>query len=118
MSSTRVERLNGDIRKELMSIISTMKDPRLQCFLTIMRVDCDPDLTSAKVYLSVLDGEEATQNAIKALQKGQGYIRGELSKRLKIRRSPVFVFIKDDGAAYAQKINEIIRGINENDKKN
>lgn len=115
MASTRGERLNEDIKRELISIIGQMKDPRLQCFLTIMRVETSPDLTNAKVYLSVLEGDEACKNAIKVLQKGQGFIRGELSRRLHIKRSPEFVFIKDDGAAYAQKINEIIRDIN-NDK--
>lgn len=116
MASTRNERLNEDIKKEVISIISQMKDPRLQCFLTVMRVETAPDLTSAKVYISVLEGDEACKKAIKALQNGQGFIRGELGKRLHIKRSPEFVFIKDDGVAYAQRINEIIRNINNDDK--
>ena len=58
MASTRSERLNEDIKREIISIISQMKDPRLQCFLTVMRVETAPDLTNAKVYISVLDGEE------------------------------------------------------------
>ena len=115
MASTRSERLNEDIKREIISIISQMKDPRLQCFLTVMRVETAPDLTNAKVYISVLDGEEKCDAAIKVLNKSQGFIRGELSKRLRIRRSPEFVFVKDDGAAYAQKINEILRDINKND---
>lgn len=117
MASTKVERLNEDIKRELISIVSHMKDPRLDCFLTIMRVETSPDLTDAKVHVSVLEGDEACDNAIKALNKGQGYIRGELSRRLHIRRSPEFVFVKDEGAAYAQKINEILREIKENDNK-
>lgn len=116
MASTRGERLNEDIKRELISIVSQMKDPRLQCFLTIMRVETSPDLTNAKVYVSVLEGDEACKNAIKALAKGQGFIRGELSRRLHIKRSPEFTFVKDDGAVYAQKINDIIRDIHNHDK--
>ena len=116
MASTRSERLNEDIKREIIAIISQMKDPRLQCFLTVMRVVTAPDLTNAKVYISVLDGEEKCDAAIKVLNKSQGFIRGELSKRLRIRRSPEFVFVKDDGAAYAQRINGIIRAINNDDK--
>ena len=115
MASTKVERLNEDIRRELISIISQMKDPRLDCFLTIMRVETAPDLTNAKVHISVLEGDQACEDAIKALNKGQGFIRGELSKRLRIKRSPEFAFVKDEGAAYAQKINEILRDINKDD---
>ncbi len=116
MATAKQERLNEDIKKELISIISTMKDPRLQCFLTVMRVEAAPDLTSAKVHISVLEGEEACNNAIKALNKSQGFIRGELSKRLRIRRSPEFVFVRDDGTAYAQKINDILRDIKAENK--
>jgi ribosome-binding factor A len=112
MASARSERLNEDIKREIISIISQMKDPRLQCFLTVMRVETAPDLTNAKVYISVLDGEEKCDAAIKVLNKSQGFIRGELSKRLRIKRSPEFNFVKDDGAAYAQRINDIIRTIN------
>ena len=116
MASNKAERLNEDIKRELISIVSQMKDPRLQCFLTVMRVETAPDLTNAKVYISVLDGEEKCDAAIKVLNKSQGFIRGELSKRLRIKRSPEFVFVKDDGAAYAQRINDIIRNINNDDK--
>lgn len=112
MASTRGERLNEDIKREIISIIALMKDPRLQCFLTVMRVETSPDLTNAKVYISVLDGDDKCEAAIKVLNKSQGFIRGELSKRLHIKRSPEFNFVKDDGAAYAQRINDIIRTIN------
>ncbi len=115
MASNKAERLSEDIKRELISIVSQMKDPRLDCFWTIMRVETSPDLTNAKVYMSVLGSEEETQGVLKALNKGQGFIRGELSKRLHIRRSPEFLFVKDGGAEYAQKINEILRGINKND---
>ena len=52
MSSAKNERLNEDIKKELISIVSDMKDPRLDCFWTIMRVETAPDLTNAK-YLQI-----------------------------------------------------------------
>lgn len=115
MASNKAERLSEDIKRELISIISQMKDPRLDCFWTVMRVETSPDLTNAKVYMSVLGSEEVFDGALKALNKGQGFIRGELSKRLHIRRSPEFSFVKDEGAVYAQKINEILRDINKND---
>lgn len=115
MSSTKAERLNEDIKKELISIISQMKDPRLDCLWTIMRVDTSPDLTNAKVHISVLEGEEACNKVIAVLNRAQGHIRGEMSKHLHIRRSPELTFVRDEGAAYAQKINEILRDINKND---
>ena len=70
MASNKAERLNEDIKRELISIVSQMKDPRLECFWTIMRVETSPDLTNAKVYMSVLESDEKCQAAIKALNKG------------------------------------------------
>ena len=58
MASNKAERLNEDIKRELISIVSQMKDPRLECFWTIMRVETSPDLTNAKVYMSVLESDE------------------------------------------------------------
>ena len=64
--------------------------------------------------VSVLDGDDAAREVLKVMNKAQGHIRGELSKRLHIRRSPEFTFVKDEGAAYAQKINEMLRDITYN----
>ena len=69
MASNKAERLNEDIKRELISIVSQMKDPRLECFWTIMRVETSPDLTNARVYMSVLESDEKCQAAIKALNK-------------------------------------------------
>lgn len=117
MSQAKNARLNEDIKRELILIIQGMKDPRLDCLWTVMRVETSPDLTDAKVYISVLGDEEKSDGVIKTLNKANGFIRGELSKRLHIRRSPRFVFMKDGGAEYAQKISEILKGINDNDNE-
>ncbi len=112
--SKRGDRLNEDIKKELISILNDMKDPRLERFWTIMRVETSPDLTTAKVHVSVLEGDETAKEVLKVMNRAQGHIRGELSKRLHIRRSPEFTFVKDEGAAYAQKISEMLRDITYN----
>ena len=114
MASPKNARLNEDIKKELILIIQGMKDPRLDCLWTVMRVETAPDLTDAKVYISVLGDEEKADDVVKVLNKANGFIRGELSKRLHIRRSPRFVFVRDGGAEYAQKISEILRGLGDN----
>ncbi len=118
MSSTKNARLNEDIKRELILIIQGMKDPRLDCLWTVMRVETSPDLTDAKVHVSVLEDDKKCDTVLKVLNDANGYIRGELSKRLHIRRSPRFVFVRDQGAAYARKIDRIIKEIKENDEKN
>ena len=55
--SKNMARLSEDMKRELIAIIGGMKDPRVQGFLTVMRVEVAPDLSTAKVHVSKM-GEE------------------------------------------------------------
>ena len=48
--SKNMARLSEDMKRELIAIIGGMKDPRVQGFLTVMRVEVAPDLSTAKVH--------------------------------------------------------------------
>lgn len=112
MSNNNIGRLAEDMKREIIDIISHMKDPRVQGFLTVMRVEVTPDLDNARVYVSVLADDEAATAAIAALNHAAGHVRSEIAKRMHIRKSPSFKFVKDDGAAYAARINKIIGELN------
>lgn len=116
MANKNHGRLAEDMKREVIAVISTMKDPRLQGFLTVMRVEVTPDLDVAKVHVSMMGREGGTAEAVKALNKGAGYVRTEISKRMHIRKSPRFVFVADDGAAYAAHINQLLAGLHEGEK--
>ena len=36
----------------------------------------------------------------------------DVSKKMHIRKAPRFIFVEDDGAAYAAHINELLRSLN------
>ena len=42
------------------------------------------------------------------------HVRTEVSKKMHIRKAPRFIFVEDDGAAYAAHINELLRSLNVN----
>ena len=92
--SKNMARLSEDMKRELIAIIGGMKDPRVQGFLTVMRVEVAPDLSTAKVHVSKM-----------------GHVRSEIAKRMHIRKAPEFRFVADDGAKYAAHINELIAGL-------
>ncbi len=107
--SKTISRLNEDIRRELVDIISIMRDPRLkQGLLTVTRVETTSDLSQAKVYVSIMGSEEEASGAIGALRHAKGHVRSEISSRMHIRKAPEIVFIADDSAAYAAHINELL----------
>lgn len=106
-------RLAQDMKREVIGIISQMKDPRLEGgLLTVTRLDVTPDLDVAKVYISVMGKPEGAGEAIKALNRAAGHVRTEISRRMHIRKAPRFIFAQDDGAAYAAHINELLAGLN------
>ena len=116
MANKNQGRLAEDMKRELIAVISTMKDPRLsQGLLTVMRVEVTPDLDVAKVHISMMGKQGGTAEAVQALNKAAGFVRTEISRRMHIRKSPRFVFVADDGAAYAAHINELLAGLHQQD---
>ena len=107
-------RMAQDMKRELIAIIGEMKDPRVTGgLLTVTRLDVTPDLDVAKVYVSVLGREGGSAPVVSALNKASGHVRTEVSRRMHIRKAPRFVFVADDGAAYAARINQVLRGLEE-----
>ena len=72
----RTERLAELIRRELGRILSGgLGDPRIG-FVTLTRVEVSPDLTLAKIYLSVLDiAGEGAHDAARAQQREEAHPR-------------------------------------------
>ncbi|MEG0913407.1 MAG: 30S ribosome-binding factor RbfA [Oscillospiraceae bacterium] len=111
MPAHRVDRLNKDFKREISSILSEMKDARVNQFLSVMRVEVTSDLSYAKVYIGSLNGFEQAKEACAVLKVAEGHVKTELSKRLRIRKVPELTFIPDDSAEYYNRINTIIEGL-------
>ena len=118
MSQKNMGRLAQDMKREVIAIIGRLKDPRLEGgLLTVTRLDVTPDLDVAKVYVSVMGRADGPKPAIEALNRAAGHVRTEVSKKMHIRKAPRFIFVEDDGAAYAAHINELLRSLNVNDEE-
>ncbi len=111
MPAHRVDRLNKDFKREISDILRSMKDPRLNEFLSVMRVEVTSDLSFAKVYVGSLGGGERAREACELLKKAEGHIKTELAKRLRVRKIPELTFLPDDSTDYYNKINSILEGM-------
>lgn len=113
----RTDKLNAEFKRYIAELLSKkIKDPRITEMFTILEVDCDRELSSAKVYVSVYstDSEKAAQTFI-AIRESEPFVRKEISKNMHIRKVPQFNFILDTSMSYGQKINEILNAIKTDD---
>ncbi|MCL1829864.1 MAG: 30S ribosome-binding factor RbfA [Oscillospiraceae bacterium] len=119
MPSRRQQRLNQDFKKELSMLLPTLKDPRIDSFLSVMRVDVTNDLSYAKVYIGSIGGYDKAKEATGVLKSAAGHLRSQLAVSMHIRKIPELIFVADDSAEYALKIDNIIEGFsrkNENEQ--
>ncbi|MCL2107196.1 MAG: 30S ribosome-binding factor RbfA [Oscillospiraceae bacterium] len=123
MPSYRANRIAEDMKRELIALIRDLKDPRLSGkLLTVVRVAVSGDGSSAKIYISAMEGLESAREAAKGLQNAAGLLRGELGRRLRLRKAPELRFIGDDsiaaGTEIARKIAELVITDDEEDSGN
>lgn len=111
MPSYKVNRLGEDIKRELTDILRKLKDPRIKGMLSIVKVDLAGDLSSAKVYVSSMDGLVAAEESVKGLASASGFIRRELGMRIEMRRSPELKFIADNSIEYSAEISNILKDL-------
>jgi ribosome-binding factor A len=110
----RQARLQDQIRMEVTGMIELeLKDPRIG-FATVTRVDLRPDLGSAHVWVSVAGEKEARETTLEGLRSAAGYLRHELSLRLRLRRVPELVFVLDHSAEDAHRIEFLLDQANKN----
>jgi ribosome-binding factor A len=104
----RPERLAELIRRELGRILSGgLGDPRIG-FVTLTHVEVSPDLTLAKIHLSVMDSPAKERTTLQGLNSAKRRIRGELGDVLKLRRMPELAFFADHGVKQSLRISSIL----------
>ena len=86
-----------------------LKDPRLAGFATVTEVRVTHDLKQVRVYVSVMGTEAEKASTLKGLSAASGFIRHELSERLRLRRAPEVHFVLDRSEEYGERIDELIR---------
>ena len=94
---TRSDKLSGQIRTEVSTILrNEVKDPRLEG-ITIIKVEVSKDISKAYIYFSPSNSftEINLLEVEEALKKAKGFIRSALGKKLNIKRLPELSFQED-----------------------
>lgn len=112
MDHVRTQRVAEQMKKELGAILNQkIKDPRVG-FVTITDVEVTNDLQQATVFISVLGNEKEKEETLIGLSKAKGFIRSEIGKRIRLRKTPEIDFQFDEANEYGNRIEEILRELN------
>lgn len=104
----RTERVGEEIREVVADIIAQkLKDPRIG-FVTVTRAEVTPDLMSARVHVSVLGDAKQRETSLQGLSRAAGFVRRELGRRLRLRRSPEVVFVYDRGIDATERVARLL----------
>ena len=120
MGQYRIQRLNDQLRDEISQLIlrGEVKDPRVNTFLSVNRVEVTSDLGYAKVYVSSFLPDKQVGKGVDGLNAAAGFIQREIAKKLRIRQFPKLQFLVDAGMKagfdMVQKLNELERAEKEN----
>ena len=117
MNSRRAKRVGELMKKEISDIIQrSIKNPHLG-FITVTEVELTNDLRYARVFVSVYGEDKDNSRTFKSLRRASGFIRSQLSKRIRLRYFPELEFLWDSSIEQAAKIYKILEEIS-NEEKN
>ncbi len=98
-NNRRVERVASLIKREVSQMLmSDIKDDRVGAGMaSVTDVEVSGDLQHAKIFVSIYGDEAARASTMAGLQSATGYVRREIGKRVRLRRTPEVIFAEDLG---------------------
>lgn len=117
MPNFKNARLSEDIKREISGLIrERIKDPRVKFGLvSVVRTELSGDNSHCKVYISHLDGMDASKNAVKGLESASWMIRREISNKLHLKKCPELKFIADDSIEHSAEIAKMLEDMDISD---
>lgn len=114
--SSNIKRLETLIYRTLTDIYRReVKDDTIG-FMTITEVRLTNDLSYITIYYTILGAENKTKAAQKALERSKNFVRGRLSQRVKMRKTPNLIFKYDETLDYANRISQGLKEVMKEDK--
>ena len=108
MASDRLRRVDEAVRQVLSDAVATdLKDPRVG-FVTVTAVKTSPDLRHARVYVSVLGGEDERAASLEGLRSAHGFLQRRVAGELRMKHTPTLDFVYDDSVERGMRLSELI----------
>jgi ribosome-binding factor A len=103
-----MRRINEMLREVVGAAIATdLNDPRIG-FVTVTSVETAPDLSSARVYVSVLGSPEEREATLAGLASSHGVIQARIARETRMKRTPTLTFHYDDTIEKGVRISKLL----------
>lgn len=114
-TSRRVSRVAALIQQEISQmVLHEIKDDRVGAgMVSVTLVDVSGDLQHAKIHVSIYGTDEARAETMEGLKSATGFVRRELGKRIRLRRTPEVVFIEDRGLERGDRILTLLNQLSQ-----
>jgi ribosome-binding factor A len=110
VSRGRPQKVADLIQRELSELVRLeVRDPRVG-MLTITSVDVSPDLSHAKVFITLLE-KDKLEDTLHGLQRAAGYLRSQLAKRMKLYTTPELRFAYDESVERGDHLSRLIDSV-------
>jgi ribosome-binding factor A len=103
-------RLASLIQEKVGSLIveRKIKDPRVDSFLTVTRVEVSRDLSWADVFVSSYKTDAGLDKGVQGLQSAAPFIQAKLAETMRVRQTPKLRFHVDEAFREAFALNKKI----------
>jgi ribosome-binding factor A len=108
----RIQRVNALIKNELGKILLRDVDFPQGVLVTITHVDSSPNLSEAKIYVSVMP-DEKIDKVFEILNRRIYDIQQVLNRRLNMRPIPRIEFKKEEKTKKAAQVEELLEELKE-----
>ena len=119
MSTNRMQKVNEELKREIGNIISLkLNNAALKKgLISVTSVETTPDFKYARVFVSMINVGNKKE-ALKALKKSSGFVRTEIAKKVNLKYTPEIIFEFDESIEYGDRIDNILKNITKDLKKN
>jgi ribosome-binding factor A len=109
--SQRLDRVDELLRQEIGAVLArSVSDPRIG-FVTVTKVETTPDLSQARVWVSVIGTPDERKATMRALEHAMPYVRRVLGDRIRIRRIPALHVRHDDTIERGTRVLKLLDDI-------
>lgn len=113
MGIQRAQKVGEEIQREISTLlVKGMKDPRIG-FVTITAVEVTSDLSSARIFFTVIGDERARRESEAGLKSAIPFLRREVGRQLRLRHVPELHFQYDVSLEYGNRIEALLKDLQE-----